>query len=311
MAVQMVGMYISLQATVTRGAIAVFGPAGDSSPATVLEVLKYGNCQAFMAPPLYLDALVRDPVGLELLRGLDSIWFAGASLSRSTAEQLVSYTKIEPWMGTTESGMYFIKPRDEEDWEYYTFREYLGIEFEHAYQGLYELVMRRKPELKRWQQVFDVFPELDIFRTGDLWRQHPSKPNAWKVIGRIDDLIVLSHGQKLNASAIEMELSQSPGVAGVVIGGHGRSRPFVLVEWKDDRKDDLVGEQARMDQLWAAVAKANQRCHELVKMQKGLILFTSPERKLARNAKGSPVRKTSEKLYGEEIEQLYSRWSGP
>jgi hypothetical protein len=260
-----------------------------------------------MSPPLYLDALVADPVGLEKLRGLEFVWFAGASLSRPTAEKLVSYTKIEPWMGTTESGMYFIKPRDDEDWEYYTFREYLGIEFEHADEGLYELVMKRKPELARWQQVFDVFPELDIFRTGDLWQQHPSKPNAWKMIGRADDLIVLSHGKKLNASNIEMELSRCRGVAGLVIGGHGRPRPFVLIEWKDDGLD----EEARMGQLWPAIEKANQRCHELVRMQEGLVLFTSPERKLARNAKGSPVRKANEKLYWEEIEQLYSTWRGP
>jgi acyl-coenzyme A synthetase/AMP-(fatty) acid ligase len=295
-------MYVALQFTVFFGGVAVFGPPGDTSATLVRDTLRYGNCQAIVSPPFYIEAMASEPLGLKTLRDLDYIYFAGAPMSRATAEKLVPYVPVMPGMGTTESGMYFIKPRDEQDWEYYTFRESNGIEFDHLDEDMYELVLRRKPELARWQQIFQLHPEMEESRTGDIWVQHQTKPGAWKMIGRTDDLVVFSHGKKLNAAAVEMELGQCPGVAGVIVGGRQRARPFVLVEWEGEGG----GDETRLDQLWAAMERINEGLSEFVRMQRELILPTGPGKKLVRNAKGGPARRASQALFAEETARLYS-----
>jgi len=299
---KLVGMYVALQFTVFFGGVAVFGSAGDTSPALVRDTLRYGNCQAILSPPFYIEALASETLGLEILRGLDYVYFAGAPMSPVTAKKLVPYVPVMPGMGTTESGMYFIKPRDEQDWEYYTFRESNGIEFEHLDEDMYELVLRRKPELARWQQFFQIHAELDESRTGDVWVQHKTKAGAWKMVGRTDDMVVFSHGKKLHTGAAEMELGQCRGVAGVMVGGQQKARPFVLVEWRDEGIDD----ETKLDVVWPVIQKLNESLSEFVRMQKELVLFTSAEKKLARNAKGGLARKASEALYADEIEKLYS-----
>ena len=46
----------------------------------------------------------------------------------------------------------------------------------------------------------------------------------------MDDLIVLSHGKKIYTSRMEWLVQEHPLVRTALIGGHGRPRPFLLVE---------------------------------------------------------------------------------
>ncbi|KAF1998814.1 putative AMP-binding enzyme [Amniculicola lignicola CBS 123094] len=300
-----VGMYVALQLTVLRGGICVYGPSGDTTPGAILDTVRYGKCQALLSPPAHLEALVNDPLGLKTLRSLDYIYFAGAPLAKWAAEMLLGYTQLKAAIGSTEVGMYMVNCRGEEDWEYYCFRESNGFEFERVDGDWHELVVVRKPELERWQQTFRLYPDLRVFRTGDLWLEHKTKPGAWKCVGRTDDLVVLNHGKKLNAIDIEMQLHRCPGVSGVVVGGKGQSRPFVLVEWADEKVDHPT----KLQQLWPAIDEVNQQCVAIVRMQRELVVFTAPEKKLPRNVKGVPVRKLSESLYAEEIGRAYAAYA--
>ncbi|KAF2202541.1 putative AMP-binding enzyme [Delitschia confertaspora ATCC 74209] len=298
-----VGMTVALQFTVFLNTVVVVGPAGQgpTKPQDALAVLQYGNVQGIMFPPALIDGLCQSPVGLACLRELDYIYFAGAPLTRSTAEELLGHVTVKPAMGSTEAGAYFIKISDENDWEYYSFREAMGLEFRKRGGGLYEPVFVRKSEYERFQQIFKVYPELNEFPTKDLFAPHPSKPGFWKYIGRTDDMIVFSHGEDLFVSDIEAEIAECPGVSAVLVGGQGKPKPFLLIEWKEDDVDD----KTKLEQLWPYVERANKRCSDLVKMNPELVLFASSEKKLARTAKGTVARHESEKLYMEEIDRLY------
>lgn len=116
-------------------------------------------------------------------------------------------------------------------------------------------------------------------------------------------MIPFSHGENLYVADIEAEITAAhPAISAVQVGGQGKPKPFLLVEWKD------VAGLAEMDKrelILPIINHVNRRCSELVKLTPELVLFTHPGKGLARTVKGSVARRESEELYKEEIERLY------
>ncbi|KAF2017909.1 AMP-binding enzyme [Aaosphaeria arxii CBS 175.79] len=299
-----VGMTVSLQFPVFLGGVVVIGPpgAGPTTPNVAEEVIKRANAQGVMLPPALIDGLCETPAGLESLRQLDYIYFAGAPMLRPTAEKLLPYVPVKPGMGSTEAGAYFLRISGDEDWEYCTPRPGMGLEFQHRTGDLYEAVFVRHPEVERWQQVFHLYPDLQEFPTHDIYTQHPSKKDMWKYVGRTDDMVPFSHGEKLYVANIEAEIAAADSdISAVLIGGQGRPKPFVLVEWKGSMSDKSIQPQ----KLQPILDKVNERLSDLVKLRSKLVIFADSSKPLVRTIKGSVSRKESEKLYQDEINNLY------
>jgi hypothetical protein len=68
---------------------------------------------------------------------------------------------------------------DQGDWQYYSFRPGMGIELQYAADNMYEAVFVKNPQVERWQQVFQVYSELNEFRTKDLFARHFKKADRW------------------------------------------------------------------------------------------------------------------------------------
>lgn len=307
-------MMVALQVPIFCGSIVVIGPGGTgpTTPDIAREVMKYGRVQGSLLPPALIDAMCASTEGLDCLRGHEYVYFVGAPLSKNTADKLNSYTTLKPGMGSTEAGAYFLRATGDEDWQYYSFRPGMGMQFQPTSSAdLYEAVFVKDPKLEAWQQIFKVYPETDEFRTKDLFSKHPSKPRFWKYIGRTDDLVIFSHGEDLYATGIEEEiLASHSDVSGVLVGGHGRPKPFLLVEWKDGGLNNEDSDVNRLESLMPIIDRVNESCSELVKLTKDLILFTAPEKRLVRTNKGTVSRRDSEKLYQDEIDKLYTVQGG-
>jgi len=78
----------------------------------VIEVLKLAKVTGVAISPSGLEGICCQPGGLDRLRKLKYIYFAGAPLSRSIAEQLVGRCKVQPDMGSTEAGSYFLEDQE-------------------------------------------------------------------------------------------------------------------------------------------------------------------------------------------------------
>jgi hypothetical protein len=118
-------------------------------------------------------------------------------------------------------------------------------------------------------------------------------------------MIPFSHGENLYVADLEAALTSAhPAVSAVQIGGQGRPKPFLIVEWKEGLtlvQEDKEGIVAML------LEKANEKCSDLVKLTPELVLFTKPDKALVRTVKGTISRRESEKLYEGEIERLYQR----
>ena len=302
-----VGMTAALQWPLFLGMILIAGPPGTPSAAQVIDIMKYGKAEGANMPPSQIEDVCNKPEGLELMRGLNSIYFAGAPISRHVAEKLVGHTKLFPAMGTTEAGAYFLKVRnDGEDWEYYCFRPSMGVELQKRSETLHELVFIRQLEHKRWQQLFMIYPDRTEVPTGDLWEQHPSKPDLWKYSGRLDDLLGLSHGEGLYTNKIEKEIEEHPGIRYAIMGASGKQRPFLLIDLAEKTSLSEQERDAKLADIWPHVEKANEHCSNHFKLTRQRVIFSDPARPLPLTAKDTVLRKPAFALYGPEIEQAYS-----
>lgn len=142
-------MIVALQFTVFLNTVLVAETTKPATATNVTQVLTYGNAAGVIMPPSLIEELRRDSKGAGSLRKLKYTYFRGAPLPKHIAPILDSYTILEPLMGSTEAGGYFIKIRHDEDWDYYSFRPAMGVEFEQRTTDLYEMIFHRKPELAR------------------------------------------------------------------------------------------------------------------------------------------------------------------
>ena len=183
----------------------------------------------------------------------------------------------------------------------------LGLEFRPRGEDLFELVIVRRPELDLSQPVFITFPDLHEFETKDLYERHPSKLDLWKYKSRLDDIIVLSNGEKINPVTMESQISTCPIVNGCLVVGQGRFQAAVIIEIKPENteKDRL----ALINRIWPFVQQANTATVRHGRIAKEFMLFTDPEKPFVRAGKGTIQRASSTRLYEKEVETWYTNLS--
>lgn len=124
-------------------------------------------------------------------------------------------------------------------------------------------------------------------------------------IGRLDDIVVLSNGEKFNPVSMEGAItSGSPDVKRCLVFGQGKFHGGLLVE-ATRPPSNREEEREMKDRLWPVIQQANKDSIGPGKISKDFILFTSVEKPLLRAGKGTIQRQLSLSLYQAEIEQLY------
>jgi hypothetical protein len=298
-------MLLSIGMTTYLNMTAVIGPSGPPTPDIIRDTIRYGRAEAALLPPALIDACCLSPTALEAIRGLKHLLYSGATLSAKSAELLIPYTKVVSAVGTTEAGGYWTTvPKERDAWEYLGFPRHLGVTFERRMDDLHELIWVRDDALP-FQQIFKVYPELERFETKDLWREHPVHKGLWKVIGRLDDYVYLSHADGLHASSLEPEITAHPTVKSAVIGGHGRPAPVLLVELNPgtEYRDD---HQALIESLQPHIQRVNARVHECVRLSPERVIVATKEKPFVLTVKDSVARLQTLALYEDEIAALFT-----
>ncbi|KAG6918200.1 hypothetical protein DXG01_015989 [Tephrocybe rancida] len=126
-----------------------------------------------------------------------------------------------------------------QDWEYFQLNPLCSIEFIDQGDSSFLAVVTVKGQ--------------DAFSTGDLLAPHPSKTGHWKIIGRLDDQIMLLTGEVINPVSFENMLNESPHITAAVIFGRSRVCMGVLLELAEavDVRDTHAAQAAR-HLVWSA-----------------------------------------------------------
>ncbi|KAI9761532.1 MAG: hypothetical protein M4579_000923 [Chaenotheca gracillima] len=137
----------------------------------------------------------------------------------------------------------------------------------------------------------------------DLFRAHPQKSNLWLHCGRLDDIIVLSNGEKLNPITMELAIQASPLIRSALIIGQGKSQPALIIETVVSGMH--FNNASYLKKIWPYIRAANRTCPAHGRVSKSLVAFATEDKPLIRNGKGSVVRSQTELAFKAEIKTLY------
>jgi acyl-coenzyme A synthetase/AMP-(fatty) acid ligase len=277
-------------------------------PTVVAETLKYSKADGLVALPAQLRSMVRQPEYFDVLKDLDFVQWVGASLDAETGTALSRHVKLCPAMGTTECGPYFLNTaEDPQDWACYLFQAGQGIQFVERAENLYELIFKKSADAV-WQQIFLVFPSLEVYETKDLFRKHPSKEGLWSYVGRADDVIVLSNSANINAASVEEKLLAHSYIQAALVGGSGRDHSFAIIELTPAGSEmfGTEGLGATLDAVSSVIDEANQGLSIYTKLCRDFIIFTGSTRGLSKSPKGTIMRGPSMRTFEKEVDALFS-----
>ncbi|CAE6460182.1 unnamed protein product [Rhizoctonia solani] len=284
------------------------------SPDVTLRAVIRSQCTFLLTVPTFLEAWSHDTEAVSHLKKIDGIVYAGGPLIPHVGDGLVRQgISLRAAYGATEFGApveFDLVKRAPEDWIYIEFADYARPEFisQHDQDGTYELVMLSTPRHKPFVINYRNEGGEVGYATKDLVIPHPTKPGLWKIVGRLDDQIVLLNGEKTNPVPIEDEIVKCPQVQSVVMFGREQNQTGLLIELSDQLKP-LTGEDNErvINRIWPFIELANNNTSTHSRIAREAIIFSEPSRPLPRTPKGNVARAAALRLYADDIARMYAQ----
>lgn len=294
--------------TLARYSASVAAPALSSSGEDAdlaISIIKMKNVKMMCAAPRLVEHMAKTEQGMEVLAGLEYLTFGGAPLPQQLGDQLSARgVKLYPIYGTTECDWLPTLTPDAEEWAWLRFHPDQKISWEDAGNGdgTYELCFKvdviEHNELRATHWTL----RTDVWRSKDLFIQHPSKPELWKYTGRKDDLLVLAHGYKINPIPLENIVASHPLVSGALMAGENRAQPCIFIE----PVETVTDSEAFNADVRPTIEKANGLVREDSRIADSHVIIAEPS-SFQRSAKGGIVRPRTVHKFANIMEELSSR----
>ena len=278
--------------------------SGDRPPTgeMVSQIMKQMKLRALYCPPTVFEELILEPEGLSQISELDFIIFTGGPLAPHAGDQLAKITTVCQLFGSTETGAIPSLVAKGENWPYFEWHPIYELDMQEIYPDTFEMVIPRNPKLTWIRTIQHTFPELEEWRTKDLFRRHPENPALWTFVGRSDDVVVLSNGEMFNPVEMEGIIKGHPLISEALIVGHGRFQAALLVE----PDNAAVVDDSFISNIWPVVEKANAEGPGHARIFRSKIIVARPQKPFRRTAKNTIIRRMTTEDYADEIEGAYS-----
>lgn len=153
---------------------------------------------------------------------------------------------------------------------------------------------------KVWPAIVASNQPDGSWKTNDLFIKHPHI-EAYKYVGRLDDILVLENGEKANPVDVEMEVTKSALVEACSV--FGANRPclgIAVIPSQSVSKDRL------MDLIWPVVQKAQSQLPAYARLSPEMMLLLDAGTPYPRTDKGTVIRKQFAEKFRDEIDMLYT-----
>ncbi|KAJ7194340.1 putative aminoadipate reductase [Mycena pura] len=275
-----------------------------------IEHMRKTKCKAMLTIPAMLIPMTRSPAAIDVLKTLELVSVSGGSLPELLGTTLLDAgVKLNTFYATTESSAITVMvpyAGDERDWQWCRFGDEITIRWVSQGDGTFECQLLNSD---RHTLSVENLPDVRGYATSDLWINHPTKKHLWKLVGRIDDIIVHSSGEKTVPAPMEDIVLSSPFVSGVIMFGWEREQAGILIETIPSLQidtSDLDAVTELRNKLWSIIEAANAAAPTFSRIFKEMIIFTATGTPLPRTGKRSVMRKAALKEYAPEIDALYS-----
>lgn len=292
--------------------IAVFEPQEPPikpDPENVLEAYRRTKVDVMITPPSNVVEWSRDPEAVKYMASVKFVRSTSGPTPSPVGNFLVSQgVRLLNGWGSTETGVLSTTYPSESygaDWEYIQPPPNTNPIFEPHGEGVYEICLGRSETST--PAVF-TDPENGIYRTNDLVEMHPTRKNFFKIVGRADDQLMLSTGEKTNPGPLESIVHGSPLVRTALYFGRGRFQNGILIVPSAGNEVDVADATAVSrfrDAVWSFVEEANAVAPSHSRIFKEVILVANHEKPFQYTPKGSVSRYRTLELYQSEIEAIY------
>ncbi|RAL13887.1 putative NRPS-like enzyme [Aspergillus homomorphus CBS 101889] len=302
------GLSTALQAMYMRRTAYMWDASLPLTASTAVAALEAARPESVQGVPYLLQLLVDSSRGLQVLRRCDSVTYGGAPCPDELGDRLVAEgVKFGGSFGLTEAGLVaesISRPAGDPYWNYMRFFDNIRpfIWMKPIGDELYEVVyLRGHPALTASNS--DDPP--GSYHSRDVFTPHPTIPDRWKYVSRIDDRITLVNGEKVLPLPIEGRIKQNPLVEEAVVVGVSKSVPGLLVFRSDGSHRFSDGEF--LDLVWPTVEEANSHAEQFSQISRDMVVVLAADRVVPRTDKGSMIRAQVYTRYADVIESMYNK----
>ncbi|KAF9072482.1 hypothetical protein BDP27DRAFT_1418094 [Rhodocollybia butyracea] len=275
-----------------------------ATPESILEAAQIIEPTLMLTVPTFFHSWAKSDKAVEFLRTLRCVQYGGGPLAPRIAESLISrgVHVVGVYGGTEFSIVSELRLDVDETWQYYKFRDETNIRMVPQGNGTYEVQFLTS---EMHQVAVENLTDVAGYATSDTFEPHPTIPNLWKVVGRIDDVLVHSSGEKTVPAPLEAIISASPILSGSIMFGRQRDQPGILLEPLPEYQVDVNNDAEVSKSSRPVVEEANRIAPAFSRIFKEMILVVDPKKPLPRVGKGTVARKAAIALYDSEIDKLY------
>ncbi|KAL4941645.1 hypothetical protein BDV06DRAFT_235965 [Aspergillus oleicola] len=273
----------------------------------VLEVMEVFRPESFHGVPYVLKLLSETNGGAEALAQCQQVLFGGSSCPDDLGDYLVNKgVRLISHYGATELGQLMTSDRPVGDklWNYV--RPLKGsqpyIRMEELEDGSYECVALDGLPAKVSSNCDDP---PNSFRTRDTFLKHPSLPNAWKYLGRIDDRVTLVNGEKVLPVPIEHRIRQSKFVQDNLVFGVGKPLPGLIIV--PSAECQTLSKAEIFDVIWPDIEDANQNAEAFSQISREMVIVLDVGATYPATDKGTMIRNRSYNEFRHLIEAAYQK----
>lgn len=151
-------------------------------------------------------------------------------------------------------------------------------------------------------------PAPGSWHSKDVFIPHPTIPDVWKYVTRIDDRVTLVNGEKVLPLPIEGRIREDELVREAVVVGVDQSIPGLLVFRAEGA--DHMSEEAYLDAIWPSVADANSRAEAFSQITRDMVTLISSNVDYPQTDKGSIIRAQIYSKFADHIQAMYAKLEG-
>ena len=231
---QSAAMTMNILINAFYGTCNVLGPAHVSPNLALIDsLLDHANVKVWSIIPSIVDDIGESPAVHEKFSNAKIIIASGGEypffevgylltsqgpVGYESANKATQSVRVMNLTGTTEGIFMGSLLVEREDWIYFSFHPYANFDFREIEPGVFEqCIVRDESKVGLFQGIFHTFPDVPEMSLQDLYTKHPTKPGLWLYKGRVDDVVVLSNGNKIHPKDTEAIISSHPAISACLI----------------------------------------------------------------------------------------------
>ncbi|KUI69374.1 Polyketide synthase HetM [Cytospora mali] len=305
------GLSVTFRALIAGRKISMYNGNLPLAGSTLVDSLRATQAESLHCVPYALKLMAETDGGIEELRKLKLVMYGGSSCPDDLGDRLTEAgVYLVGQYGSTETGQLMTSFRDPADtaWNYMrplpATRDYIQMVPRGA--GTFECIVTDGLASKTTSNSNDP---PNSYHTRDTFTPHPTIPNAWRYLGRLDDRVTLMNGEKVLPIPYEHTIREHDLVQEAVVFGVDRAVPGLLVV--PSEKATSLPKAEILKALMPNIKLANSRAEEFGRISPEMIGILDPGTEYPRTDKGTVIRAAFYKQFAQQIDDIYDRFARP